>query len=300
MSLAKRFIKDVSTISMEISKETESVRVLVIGKIFKDFIKYGASPNNYKKFDFCRLSDKQKKTYVTNRVSNRMIKKYNEKAYINIFEDKVQFAKKFAQYFKREWMYVDECSKDEWDECIREWGGQKVICKPIDAAQGRGICVINPQEYSYENIKEKFKGNIIEEFIKQHHEIAEFYDKAVNCLRVITVLKHGKVNILVANLTFGSEYEIANASYGGITVEVDVETGELISPGGQFGHHIFEVHPYSNKKFKGFVIPFWHEIVEMLSECGKEVPQIGYVGWDIAITENGPVIIEGNTTPGYT
>ena len=29
------------------------------------------------------------------------------------------------------------------------------------------------------------------------------------------------------------------------------------------------------------------------------VPQVGYVGWDIAVTENGPLIIEGNHFPGH-
>ena len=30
------------------------------------------------------------------------------------------------------------------------------------------------------------------------------------------------------------------------------------------------------------------------------MPQVGYVGWDVAVTEDGPVLIEGNDDPGYT
>lgn len=37
----------------------------------------------------------------------------------------------------------------------------------------------------------------------------------------------------------------------------------------------------------------------MLTSAAKEIPQVAYVGWDVAITPNGPVLIEGNTTPGY-
>ena len=37
----------------------------------------------------------------------------------------------------------------------------------------------------------------------------------------------------------------------------------------------------------------------MLKKAAKEVPEVAYVGWDIAITPEGPVLIEGNTTPGY-
>lgn len=100
MGLVKRFVSDIQKISKEISEETGKARLLVTGEIIRDFIKYGSSPNNYQKFEFYKLSDDQKKTYVTNRVSNQMIKKYNEKAYENIFEDKVQFAKRFARYFQ--------------------------------------------------------------------------------------------------------------------------------------------------------------------------------------------------------
>ena len=37
----------------------------------------------------------------------------------------------------------------------------------------------------------------------------------------------------------------------------------------------------------------------MLKKATALVPEVGYIGWDIAITPTGPIIIEGNTTPGY-
>lgn len=77
-------------------------------------------------------------------------------------------------------------------------------------------------------------------------------------------------------------------------------SGEIISDGGQFGHKVFESHPYSGMRFKGTKIPFWNEVLELVNHLGRLIPEVGYVGWDIAITETGPIVIEGNTTPGYT
>ena len=37
----------------------------------------------------------------------------------------------------------------------------------------------------------------------------------------------------------------------------------------------------------------------MALEAALIVPEVRYVGWDIAITENGPVIMEGNEYPSY-
>ena len=44
----------------------------------------------------------------------------------------------------------------------------------------------------------------------------------------------------------------------------------------------------------GMLIPYWNEVVEMAERASLKVPQIHYVGWDIAITDKGPVMIEGN------
>ena len=34
-------------------------------------------------------------------------------------------------------------------------------------------------------------------------------------------------------------------------------------------------------------------------KASEKIPQIGYIGFDIAITKNGPILIEGNELPGY-
>lgn len=52
-------------------------------------------------------------------------------------------------------------------------------------------------------------------------------------------------------------------------------------------------------RIMGLKIPYWDEVVLMLSKAAKLVPEVKYVGWDIAITKDGPCLIEGNTSPGY-
>ena len=44
---------------------------------------------------------------------------------------------------------------------------------------------------------------------------------------------------------------------------------------------------------------FMQEIIDMCLEAAREVPQVRYVGWDVAITENGPTFIEANQHPGH-
>ena len=37
----------------------------------------------------------------------------------------------------------------------------------------------------------------------------------------------------------------------------------------------------------------------MCQKAAKKLPQVRYIGWDIAFTDKGPVMVEGNEYPGY-
>lgn len=56
----------------------------------------------------------------------------------------------------------------------------------------------------------------------------------------------------------------------------------------------YESHPVTKTQIVGFKIPYWEEIIKMVTEAAWIVPQVRTVGWDIAVTKSGPLIIEGN------
>ena len=55
----------------------------------------------------------------------------------------------------------------------------------------------------------------------------------------------------------------------------------------------------TGKKIPGTQIPYWEEAKKMCLEAMKVVPQVRFVAWDVAITEKGPVFIEGNSFPSH-
>ena len=113
--------------------------------IMKCSIKYSASPNNYKKFKFYELDDDKRKTYITNGDSEKLIKKYNDNKYRNIFEDKIIFAQKFQKLFKRDWIDLSKVTYDEFRKFITN--KTKIIYKPVDSAQAQGIEVIKVDKF---------------------------------------------------------------------------------------------------------------------------------------------------------
>lgn len=160
-------------------------------------LRYGASPNNYKDFNFKNLSGKERKTYVTNRLSRKIITKCNQKEYVDIFENKIQFAQRFDKYFGRAWIATENMSFDMFLTFIEN--KKKIIYKPIGNAQGKGIEVfdnLNDRKQIYSKIKEKNEKAILEEWICQHEDLTKVYDKAINCLRIITFRHKGNLKFL--------------------------------------------------------------------------------------------------------
>lgn len=158
---------------------------------------------------------------------------------------------------------------------------------------------LNDGRQVFNEIKENGEKAILEEWICQHEELERIYSKAINCLRIITLYNNGKVNFLAGGMTWGNGKKIANACASGIVSPVNFENGKLEKPAADFSGNVYKQHPITGQNLQGIYVPYWKEIVEMLTCAAKEIPQVAYIGWDIAITPNGPIIIEGNTTPGY-
>ena len=61
----------------------------------------------------------------------------------------------------------------------------------------------------------------------------------------------------------------------------------------------YSEHPLTHVKFDGFQIPCFEEAKKMVLEASLRSDKILVVGWDVAISKDGPVIIEGNRRPGF-
>lgn len=48
----------------------------------------------------------------------------------------------------------------------------------------------------------------------------------------------------------------------------------------------------------GYQLPMIEEAKALACQAALEIPEVGHVGWDMAIGPDGPAIIEGNDFPG--
>ena len=289
-------LHNVSKVSSKYGKN----RLLVFLDMIQCAIRYSASPSNYYYFGFAKLSHAQRKTYVTHKMSEQLQKKYNSSKYHIVFYDKMIFSRVFSEFYGRRCILAETMNWEEFTHFVD--AAPKFIYKPLEGGQGKGIEVFeNIPRGRYNEVYEKLIGThgIIEEWIQQHPKMQELYSEAVNIVRVQTIYTQGKCHFLCATLTIGYKNKIANASANSIFTLVNVKTGQVSTDGCDYNDNIYIVHPETGIHFKGFQIPMWDEVLKILERAAARVPQIGYVGWDVAITEYGPVNIEGNNDGGY-
>ena len=90
-----------------------------------------------------------------------------------------------------------------------------------------------------------------------------------------------------------------NVDCGGMAAPVDIETGVITGVGANKAGETYEIHPMTGTKIPGTQIPYWEDVKTMCLNAMHVVPQVRFVAWDVAITPDGPVFIEGNSFPSH-
>lgn len=269
----------------------KSKKHFIIFDIIYCSLKYKTAFHDYLEFEFYNLNSKQRCTYLTNGKNNEIVRKFNNKAYWHILDNKDEFNDYYKKYLKREYLKPNS-SLEDFNKFIKN--KNNIIVKPVDGVGGKGIKIISTKE---DNLYNKYKDYLLEELIIQNTELSQIYDKSVNSLRLFTFYDGENAYLLQRIIKFGNGGEVDNFSSGGMYAFLD-DNGKIITPAIDRNDNIYEVHPYSNKKILGFNVPLFESAKNMVLEASKELKEIKYIGWDVAITNDGACIIEGNCYPG--
>lgn len=175
---------------------------------------------------------------------------------------------------------------------------EEIIIKPIDQSSGNGIYRVNGRVTGG---KEAFQSLlpvgvcVIEEYIKQHVQLAQFHPQSVNTIRIATFCDAGMVEVLFAALRVGKgESIVDNAGAGGIFASVNTATGIIQSDGYAENGKVYQAHPETGRVFKGFQVPRWQELLDIALTAARMLPQQNYISWDLALTDCGWIMVEAN------
>ena len=282
-------ISSLFTVAEKVKKQSK--RKFIILDMLYCSIKYEAAFYDYLEFEFYNLNSKQRSTFLTNGKNNEIVKRFNDKDYWHILDNKQEFNDYFKNYLKRDYLKPNS-TKQQFLSFIEN--KTKIIAKPIDGVGGEGIQIYSTNEPDLYN---KTKNALLEEIITQHHDLSKLYVQSVNSIRVFTFFDGKKAYLLQAILKIGNNGIIDNFSSGGMYAFLN-EKGTVITPAIDKDDHIYTIHPLSQQHILGFQVPLFDKIIDTALSAAAKIPQIGYIGWDITVNEKEAIIIEGNSYPG--
>ena len=264
-------------------------------------IRYGAGYMDYDVIGFYKLSSEQRKTMLTRGLNNKFVKELNEKEYWHIFNNKNEFNEMFDKYLKRDWIYP--ASKDKAKTIDWVTRHEIFFAKPNDGQCGKGIEKIITSEWNIEELYNHVVSSgleLLEEPIKQHEEMNRLNSSSVNTVRMVTVMnENSDVTILATYSRIGNGNVVDNFNSGGMTAKINRDTGVIEEAAVNKLGEVYEKHPITGTTIKGFQIPCWNEARNLVKEAARLSQHVRYVGWDVAITVDGPVLVEGNHYPGH-
>ena len=263
------------------------------------YILYGCVLNQYIEGRFYLKRFFDRKRIFTYRKWKRVLR-FNDPNYVHILKDKVEFNHFFSGFIGREWL----CSKDILYEDFILFLKRHGACflKPNGGLEGAGCQVVyfneNEDYTDFVNDLRK-KDYLIEEVVRQHDDMI-FGNESVNTIRVYTIYNEelNKAIAFKTTLRVGVGKSIVDNSHaGGVSYEIDIPTGRIDSRGWGHVYNDVLVHPLTDICMMGRKIPYWEEVVKMCELSAMKIPKIRYIGWDVAIKNDGPLLIEGNHIP---
>ena len=286
-----------------LKKRSGKGRLWLMADMLKCAVKYNADSIDYKIAQMYKLNDEQRKTVITRGISNEIVRRMNPKEYWHWFDDKAQFNELFREWIPRKWLLIGE-KTDPQDLFAMCRNNTQLIGKPLEGSSGQGIRKYTADDWKDgpEAFLQKLKDDgigILEEIVIQHPKMASLCPTSVNTCRIATLFGDKQQGIVYAFLRIGNGKVMDNVDCGGMAARIDLDSGKLLTVGADKQGNTFIKHPMTNTSIIGFEIPFWEEAKAMCMKAAEKVPQMRFIAWDVAITENGPTFIEGNSFPSH-
>lgn len=272
--------------------------------VFADMLVWAAFHDtayiDYYEADFALLSRAERKTFMTSLLQHHLAEALNKRPDLLQFENKISFNERFGDYLGREWLDLEAAGPDG----LREFAQRHpvIIAKTPVGREGRGVFRYDTADVTdWPGFHAELVGKgqrLIEQPIVQHPYLAGYCEGTVNTTRVATFFDGEKVHILMAAQKFGRGAVSDQFTWGGFFTMLD-EDGHSVGPGHTGKHKSrYETHPESGASIVEFQVPLWDRVVELVDRAAREVPTVPYIGWDVAVGPEAPMLIEGNWTPG--
>ena len=228
----------------------------------------------------------------------------NSMAACDLLDNKTVLYKRCPKLLGRECLVLSECTESEITDFMKRH--IRFVGKRNYGSVGRQFASYDTSVMSLDKIRKEIRKNrqlLLEEYIDQHEVISRIYPHCVNTLRIHTVNNGKEIhNFLDTLLRVGCN----NAA-----LDVNETTGcyrLMLNPDGTIAKSVYinsfgwikkaVKHHNTGVSFEQIKVPYVMEAIDLAKEAAGYFPEVPYIGWDIAITPDGPVVVEGNAVSG--
>jgi len=151
--------------------------------------------------------------------------------------------------------------------------------------------------------REKFRKFLFQERLSPHAELSRLSGtQAVQTVRIVTFVEDGKVEINHAFLKIVTGRNVVDnyqsGETGNMMARVDLLDGCLRKGWGphpdKLGYVRVTHHPKTGLPLEGFRVPLWEQAKALVEKAAILFLPMRCLGWDVAITPSGPVLVEAN------
>lgn len=199
-------------------------------------------------------------------------------------------------------------------EIAKQQGPGKYLLKPTRGSHGSGIIRLtlkDEQLYLDDMSKLSFAQLAFDEgpFVVQksllpHPELKPIMPGiTLGTARLVTIIQNNEVEVVLGCVKVPVGKNIVDNFYSGQTrnllAGIDLSSGMLQTAYGPDERGLglvseVDVHPDSGAIIPGFIFPHWDEMIEIVRAGARVFSDYYTLGWDVALTEDGPVVIEAN------
>lgn len=175
------------------------------------------------------------------------------------------------------------------------YGGDRIYKISLDQLSTNSVLI----DHLYQEVIKA--GYLFQKTILQHQDMDKLNPSCNNTIRFDTFIDFsGKIEIISAHVRMSvNNLHVDNVSSGGCAVKVNLITGKLE----ELGYRSFSLshgkrtteHPLTKTVFKDFKIPEFEKAKELVLKAASFMPGLRLIGWDVSLSTNGPVLIEGNS-----
>lgn len=261
--------------------------------------RYGADFDDNYELELFNKTPEEIRTYVTRSVFFEFCEQVNDVNEIPITRDKQRFNAHFKAVLGRQvWTWSDILALPD-----TEAAPQRLVVKQRWSGKGEAVYFLEPRLQQWSELRSLLQTRfspptdyVYEEHIVQHPELARLNPESVNCVRAYTFVESNlEVSIWAMYLRIGNGTKMDSVSQGGMALALD-EKGRTFGP--IMSKNPFTamppIHPFSKQALVGFQVPHFEAIKKVVCQSALATPKVRMIGWDVAITPEGPCLIEGN------